>query len=137
MEKINFEDLPSTDTPINSTNLNLLQTNVENSINDIIEDKSLTENGYQKIGDLIIQWGNYQIDVTATQVDKIITFPKSFSSCFTAIAVFTDPGSGSNTFTGGVGVKDITNSNMQITVKSTSNYAENRVISVRWIAIGI
>ena len=35
MEKINFEDLPSTDTPIDSTNLNLLQTNVENAINDL------------------------------------------------------------------------------------------------------
>lgn len=33
MEKINFEDLPSKDVPIDSTNLNLLQTNVENSIN--------------------------------------------------------------------------------------------------------
>lgn len=35
MEKINFEDLPSTDVPIDSTNLNLLQTNVENAINDL------------------------------------------------------------------------------------------------------
>ena len=31
MEKINFEDLPSKDVPIDSTNLNLLQTNVEKS----------------------------------------------------------------------------------------------------------
>lgn len=37
MEKINFEDLPSTDTPIDSKNLNLLQTNVENAINEISE----------------------------------------------------------------------------------------------------
>lgn len=35
MEKINFQDLPSTDTPIDSTNLNLLQANVENAINDL------------------------------------------------------------------------------------------------------
>lgn len=35
MEKINFEDLPSKDVPIDSTNLNLLQTNVENAINDL------------------------------------------------------------------------------------------------------
>ena len=33
MEKINFNDLPNTDTPINSSNLNQLQTNVENGIN--------------------------------------------------------------------------------------------------------
>lgn len=33
MNKINFENLPSTNTPINATNLNQLQTNVENTLN--------------------------------------------------------------------------------------------------------
>lgn len=33
MQKINFQNLPSTDTPINDTNLNLLQDNVETAIN--------------------------------------------------------------------------------------------------------
>lgn len=32
MEKINFNDLPNTDTPINSSNLNQLQTNVEDAL---------------------------------------------------------------------------------------------------------
>ncbi len=32
MQKINFQDLPSTTTPISATNLNLLQTNVETAI---------------------------------------------------------------------------------------------------------
>lgn len=32
MQKINFQNLPSTTTPINATNLNQLQTNVENAI---------------------------------------------------------------------------------------------------------
>lgn len=32
MKKINFEDLPSTDTPINSVNLNTMQDNIENAI---------------------------------------------------------------------------------------------------------
>lgn len=31
MEKINFENLPSTNTPINATNLNQMQTNIENT----------------------------------------------------------------------------------------------------------
>lgn len=35
MEKIIFEDLPSTNTPINSTNLNQLQDNIENNINSL------------------------------------------------------------------------------------------------------
>ena len=30
MDKITFEDLPSTNTPINSNNLNKMQTNIEN-----------------------------------------------------------------------------------------------------------
>ena len=42
MEKINFNDLPNTDTPINSSNLNQLQTNVESAINEIGESGSWT-----------------------------------------------------------------------------------------------
>ena len=33
MQKINFQNLPSTTTPVNATNLNQLQTNVENEFN--------------------------------------------------------------------------------------------------------
>lgn len=35
MEKIIFEDLPSTKTPLNAENLNQLQTNVENAIKEV------------------------------------------------------------------------------------------------------
>lgn len=42
MEKINFENYPSTNSPINATNLNLLQDNVENAING------------SKVGDIIV-----------------------------------------------------------------------------------
>ena len=35
MQKINFENLPSTNTPINASNLNQIQTNVENAINNV------------------------------------------------------------------------------------------------------
>ena len=31
MQKINFQDLPSTSTPVNATNLNAIQTNTENA----------------------------------------------------------------------------------------------------------
>ena len=37
MQKINFENKPSTVSPINATNLNALQDNVENAINEISE----------------------------------------------------------------------------------------------------
>lgn len=36
MNKINFENLPSTNTSINATNMNLLQTNVEDAITDSV-----------------------------------------------------------------------------------------------------
>lgn len=42
MQKINFEDLPSTATPINATNLNAIQTNAEDAINGIVESGSWT-----------------------------------------------------------------------------------------------
>lgn len=42
MEKISFQDYPSTDTPINSTNLNDLQDNVENEINTATEKNAIT-----------------------------------------------------------------------------------------------
>lgn len=38
MNKINFENLPGTNTPINATNMNLLQDNIEDGIEDGIND---------------------------------------------------------------------------------------------------
>ena len=38
MKKIPFKDLPSTDTPIDSANLNLLQDNVEDAIDEVSDD---------------------------------------------------------------------------------------------------
>lgn len=46
MEKINFNDLPNTNTPINSSNLNQLQTNIENAI----EEKNIYLTEEQRIG---------------------------------------------------------------------------------------
>lgn len=44
MEKIEFKDLPSTDTPINAENLNKIQTNIEIAINNINKCKTITFN---------------------------------------------------------------------------------------------
>lgn len=46
MDKITFEDLPSTNTPINSNNLNQMQTNVESAITDV-DSKLATETSYK------------------------------------------------------------------------------------------
>lgn len=42
MQKINFQNLPNTTTPVNATNMNQLQTNVENAINGIVEEGTWT-----------------------------------------------------------------------------------------------
>lgn len=47
MEKIQFENLPSTNTPINADNLNLLQDNVENEFNNITNSKIVFEQSYK------------------------------------------------------------------------------------------
>lgn len=54
MQKINFQDLPSTETPIKATNLNLLQTNVENAINLKADSTTLTNyiNGTTSMGSI-------------------------------------------------------------------------------------
>ena len=64
MQKINFQDLPSTTTPINASNLNLVQTNIENFINLIVDALGLDQDTYDNtktyaVGDLVIH--NYQI----------------------------------------------------------------------------
>lgn len=43
MKKINFENLPSTNTPINATNLNLMQSNVEEALS-----------GVEPMGDIVV-----------------------------------------------------------------------------------
>lgn len=54
MQKINFQDLPSTTTPISAANLNLLQTNVETAINLKADSTTLTNyiNGTTSMGSI-------------------------------------------------------------------------------------
>lgn len=51
MTKINFTNLPDTSTPLNATNMNTLQTNVENAINGVIESGSNANGYYAKYAD--------------------------------------------------------------------------------------
>lgn len=58
MQKINFQNLPNTTTPINDTNLNDLQTNVENAIDDVVVSGSNANGNYVKLTDgTMIEWG--------------------------------------------------------------------------------
>lgn len=51
MTKIDFKNLPDTSTPLNATNMNALQTNVENAIGEIIESGSNSNGSYIKFSD--------------------------------------------------------------------------------------
>lgn len=51
MEKINFKSLPDTSTPVTATNLNQLQTNVENAINGVVESGSNSNGSWIKYDD--------------------------------------------------------------------------------------
>lgn len=51
MQKITFENLPSTNTPLNASNLNTLQDNVETAINSVVESGSNTNGTYVKFED--------------------------------------------------------------------------------------
>ena len=87
MKKINFNDLPNTDTPINSSNLNQLQTNVENAINGVIESGSNENGKYIKFADgtmicrhtftktlsFPIEWGGWYEGTISN-----VSFPQSF-----------------------------------------------------------
>ena len=46
MQKINFQNLPSTSTPLNATNLNQMQDNIENAIPEVVD--SLSSNSTTK-----------------------------------------------------------------------------------------
>ena len=56
MQKINFQDLPSTTTPISAANLNLLQTNVETAFNLKADSTTLTNyiNGTESMGNIVV-----------------------------------------------------------------------------------
>ena len=72
MNKINFENLPSTNTPLNAENLNQMQTNIENAINGgtalwtgaslMMEDQSvnLSQNISNQNNGIILIWSPYQ-----------------------------------------------------------------------------
>ena len=52
MQKITFQNLPSTTTPINATNLNAIQTNAETAINGVASDLSNYVDGTTAMGSI-------------------------------------------------------------------------------------
>lgn len=62
MQKITFEDLPSTNTPINASNLNQVQTNVENAISGtILYNNANGSNGTIQLSDSVSNYTYLEI----------------------------------------------------------------------------
>ena len=88
MTKINFTNLPNTSTPLNATNMNALQTNIENAINAIISQGSNSSAKYIKFSDgTLIQYGKVTLQaytrrssggLTYWSQETTITLPVSF-----------------------------------------------------------
>ena len=136
MEKINFNDLPNTDTPINSSNLNQLQTNVENEINGLIESGSNARGSYIKLPDgTLIQRGKANC---GTNGFASLTFPIPFiDEDISMTADNTYSGSGqlgivlttqTTKTTGVIYFRKYENGNLAIVTDTT--------VEAHWIAIG-
>lgn len=97
MVKINFQDLPSTNTPINAQNLNAVQTNVENEINatktaleteidGVVESGSNADGRYVKFKD-----GTMICTKTVTQNDLAFTFQQGTAVYFSPAVTLGSP----------------------------------------------
>jgi len=87
MNKIEFQDYPSTETPLNAENLNKMQTNIENEIKDSgwiyptlnsgwVSQYSQAPTRYRKIGKVVFL--ESFVDGTAEAPATIFTLPAEF-----------------------------------------------------------
>ena len=88
MNKINWQNAPSTATPINAENLNAMQNNIENAINNILQSGTTNNVNYIKyIDGTLIQYGKVTLQsytgrssggLTYWSQATTITLPVSF-----------------------------------------------------------
>ena len=140
MQKINFEDLPSTNTPVNATNLNAMQSNVEgamknalttsttdtyccNYINGIVESGSNANGYYTKFADGTLINRYYVGPVTingGSGASVSVTFPFPFidTNWYSSIVIT----NGQNYWSWlATAVKDIANTGFSLDIWNNSN----------------
>lgn len=97
MQKITFQNYPSTSTPVSADNLNLLQTNVENAISDSVDivSSTVTNNlpkGNITIGGKIgVEWGTVTVSIsgsTSFSGSQAVTFLNTYASTPSVTATF-------------------------------------------------
>lgn len=85
MDKINFKNLPSQETPISAENLNLMQSNIERAIEDNF--KAGYRNGIFILGTLRIEYG--VLSGMSIPAESFKSYTINFSNAFTEVpAVF-------------------------------------------------
>lgn len=132
MEKINFENLPSTNTPINVNNLNQMQTNAENAIENLITTQDVaSREGVAQIGGVLIQWG-YLSGVTVP-ASGYTTYTINYKKEFKTIpAVCVTPLGNYNII---AQAKEVAKNYLSINVRSVDGY-ERTERTYHWCAIG-
>lgn len=144
MEKIIFEDLPSTNTPINATNLNLLQTNVETAINSVVESGSNDNGSWIKYSDgTLVQYGNVTKSINIKTISNstgwyyddgyAIVFPIKFVD--TNYFVEVKSALGSLITLNVYSITNYQNSLCEFNLSSNVEYS-NSSYKFRWFAIG-
>jgi hypothetical protein len=100
----------------------------------------MAQNGYISLGrlfgGLILQWGIDQPrDMAISNTNHVISFPITFNSVFGAFVSMYFPDIDTEAFDGGVGVHNISNS--QLTLGYGSTVSATRKQGAYWMAIGI
>lgn len=144
MQKINFQNLPNTTTPVNATNLNDLQDNVEDAIDGVVESGSNANGSYIKYNDgTLIQYGEVSKNVTITNYSNSsqwyyddgygITLPLEFINTNYFINV---KALGANAITLNVyGIEKVSTTRANFNLSSKISYSYNN-FGFEWFAIG-
>lgn len=105
-------------------------TSLSTTLCEVINDRSITANGYQKLlGNLIIQWGQA---VTAAGGSVTVTFPKTFpNNCFCVVATDRAAGVAGSDI---IGISTTTNATFLAFASTNSGAAVSTTFN--WIALG-
>lgn len=143
MDKINFQDLPNTSTPINASNLNLLQSNIENALGNI-QSGSNANGSWLKINDIVMCWYTYTFNVAVaaawgelfspTNDIQLPNFPIEFLEVPVVVKTLDNTGYQASLSNGNQNPTSVTNPGDIKLIRGTAATAQDYIIHV--FAIG-
>ena len=134
MQKITFENYPSTNTPVSADNLNLLQTNVENGISDLVNVVSSgAATGNVKIGNIGIEWGTVSVTPSSGSNPYYGSTTVNFQNTYAfAPSMTANLGAGYTSVTN-VATISVSTTSGNVWLNATANAARN----CRYLVIGV